>query len=62
MKGENYLDDLYAWWELLYCSECGCMEDEGFHYIRTVANGEVYFCDHCKTEKQIPNKPNEDDY
>ena len=33
-----------------------------FNYIRTVANGEVYWCKICKTENLVSEKPNEDNY
>jgi len=33
-----------------------------FNYIRTVANGEVYWCKRCKTENLVSEKPNEDNY
>jgi hypothetical protein len=58
----KYFDDLEKWENSFYCNECGCDEITDFAYDRTVANGEVWHCKHCKTETVAGNKPNEDRY
>jgi hypothetical protein len=59
---DKYFDDLEKWESRFYCNECGCDDIKDFAYDRTVANGEVWHCKHCKTEAILGNKPNEDNY
>ena len=59
---DEYFDDLEKWEESFYCNECGYDKITDFAYDRTVANGEVWYCKHCKTETVAGNKPNEDRY
>ena len=59
---KNYEDDLEEYEENLYCSRCGNDSKESFTYYRTVANGDVYWCEKCKEENLVGNKPNEDNY
>lgn len=59
---DKYFDDLEKWENGFYCNECGCDKITYFAYDRTVANGEVWYCKHCKTETVVGNKPNEDRY
>jgi len=60
--GKNYFDDLEKWENSFYCNECGCDKITDFAYDRTVSNGEVWHCKHCKTETNVSDKPNEDNY
>jgi len=62
MSLNKYFDDLEEYENSLYCSECGGDKKDGFHYSRTCSSGEVYYCQLCKTEKQVSNRPNEDNY
>ena len=59
---DAYFKDLEDYENKFQCNECGEDEKSGFGYNRTVANGEVWTCKNCKTEKIVSNKPNEDDY
>jgi DNA-directed RNA polymerase subunit RPC12/RpoP len=58
----RYFDDLEEWENSFSCNECGCDNITDFTYDRTVANGEVWICKYCKTERLVKNKPNEDRY
>ena len=59
---DKYLIDLEAYEESLYCSSYGNDSKKTFNYQRTVSNGEVYWCNRCKTENLVSHKPNEDNY
>ena len=59
---DKYFEDLQNYEDELYCSNCGNDSKKTFNYIRTVANGEVYWCKRCKTENLVSEKPNEDNY
>ena len=59
---DKYFEDFDKWEHSFYCNECGCDKITDFAYDRTVANGEVWHCKHCKTETVTGNKPNEDRY
>jgi hypothetical protein len=59
---DKYFEDLEKWENSFYCNECGCDKITDFAYDRTVSNGEVWHCKHCKTETIVDNKPNEDRY
>lgn len=59
---DKYFEDLQNYEDELYCSNCGNDSKKKFNYIRTVANGEVYWCNRCKTENLVSEKPNEDNY
>lgn len=59
---DKYFEDLQNYEDELYCSNCGNDSKKTFNYIRTVANGEVYWCKKCKTENLVSEKPNEDNY
>jgi late competence protein required for DNA uptake (superfamily II DNA/RNA helicase) len=62
MSLDNYFDDLAEYQEDLFCNQCGESDKRIFNYIRTVSNGEVFYCQHCDVEKIVSNKPNEDNY
>lgn len=59
---DKYFEDLQNYEDELYCSNCGNDSKKTFNYVRTVANGEVYWCKRCKTENLVNEKPNEDNY
>lgn len=59
---EKYIKDLNDWEHSFYCNECGNDNKKDFTYHRTVANGEVWDCKFCKTERLIQDQPNEDNY
>jgi len=61
-KVDKYLIALKAYKESLYCSSCGNDNNKTFFYQRTVANGEVYWCNRCKTENLVSHQPNEDNF
>ena len=58
----KFTEDLEKWEKSFYCNECGCDEEKDFSYQRTVANGEVWICKHCKKEILVNERPNENDY
>jgi len=62
VKKSNYFDDLEKWENSFSCGECGETEKKNFYYSRTVANGEVWTCKHCKKEALVNNRPKEDNY
>jgi hypothetical protein len=53
---ETLLDN---WQNSFSCSECDNQDFNNFTYQRTVANGEVWRCEHCKTESVVGNQPKE---
>ena len=59
---KDFFDDLEKWENSFYCNECGCDKITDFHYSRTVANGEVWCCRHCKSETVAGDKPKEENY
>lgn len=59
---DKFFKDLEKWENSFYCNQCGCDKVTDFWYSRTVANGEVWHCKHCKTETMVGDKPNEDKY
>jgi hypothetical protein len=59
---DRFEQDLQNYYDELYCSHCNNSSNKTFTYSRTVANGEIYFCNRCKEENLISNKPNEDNY
>ncbi len=59
---DKYSEDLEKWENSFCCNECGCDKITDFYYDRTVANGEVWHCKHCKTEILVGHEPKEDNY
>lgn len=51
---------MQRWQQSFNCSNCDNEDHEHFAYSRTVANGEVWICDHCKAETVVEEMPNED--
>lgn len=62
VKTTSYFEDLEKWENNLACRHCGNDDKETFGYGRTVANGDVYFCEECQSEVLMSKKPNEDNY
>jgi hypothetical protein len=62
VKNTGYFEALEKWENSLCCRHCGNDDKETFGYTRTVANGDVYFCEECQSETLVDEKPNEDDY
>lgn len=58
MKERNYEDDLERYEQEFECNNCG---NDLLGYSRTVANGAVWWCDKCKSEVLLSERPNEDD-
>jgi len=59
---KDFFEDLAKWENSFYCNECGCDKITDFYYSRTVSNGEVWCCRHCKTETVAGDKPKEENY
>lgn len=59
---DKYLIALEAYNSSLHCRECGEDNKSIFHYYRTCASGDLYWCKNCKTETITGAKPNEDSF
>lgn len=58
----DFFEDIDFYYDSFNCNECGNSGVENFIYDRTVANGEIWFCEKCNTELLTSEQPNEDNY